>query len=48
LTPATLTHAPVRYAQVFLRMTDGKEQREWPAWVGFTPAKIQSPLLGLA
>jgi hypothetical protein len=44
----TLTHAPVRYAQVFLRMTDGKEQREWPAWVGFTPAKIQSPLLGLA
>jgi hypothetical protein len=29
-------------------MTDGKEQREWPAWVGFTPAKLQSPLLGFA
>ncbi len=48
LTTATLTNASVRYAQVILRMTDGKEQREWPAWVGFTPAKLQSPLLGFA
>jgi hypothetical protein len=48
LTTATLTNAPIRYAQVILRMTDGKEQREWPAWVGFTPAKLQSPLLGFA
>jgi hypothetical protein len=48
LTTATLTNAPVRYAQVLLRLTDGKEQREWPAWVGFTPAKLQSPLLGFA
>jgi hypothetical protein len=47
-TTATLTNALVRYAQVTLRMTDGKEQREWPAWVGFTPAKLQSPLLGFA
>jgi hypothetical protein len=48
LTTATLANAPVRYAQVLLRMTDGKEQREWPAWVGFTPAKLLSPLLGFA
>ena len=47
-TTATLTNAPVRYAQVTLRLTDGKEQREWPAWVGFTPGKLQSPLLGFA
>jgi hypothetical protein len=47
-TTATLTNAPVRYAQVTLRLTDGKEQRQWPAWVGFTPAKLQSPLLGFA
>ncbi len=47
-TTATLTDAAVRYAQVSLRLTDGKEQREWPAWVGFTPAKLLSPLLGFA
>jgi hypothetical protein len=48
LTTATLTNAPVRYAQVSLRVTDGKERREWPAWIGFTPAKLLSPLLGFA
>jgi hypothetical protein len=48
LTTATLTNAPVRYAQVLLRMTDGKERREWPAWVGFTRVPLQSPLLGFA
>lgn len=48
LTTATLANSPVRYAQVTLRVTDGKEHREWPAWVGFTPAKLQSPLLGFA
>jgi hypothetical protein len=48
LTTATLTNAPLRYAQVLLRVTDGQEQREWLAWVGFTPAKLQSPLLGFA
>jgi predicted aspartyl protease len=47
-TTATLANAPVRYAQVTLRVTDGKEQREWPAWVGFTPARLHSPLLGFA
>lgn len=48
LTTATGSNAPVRYSQVRLRLTDGKEQLEWPAWVGFTPAKLQSPLLGFA
>jgi predicted aspartyl protease len=48
LTTATLTNATVLYAQVLLRMTDGREQREWPAWVGFTPVQLQSPLLGFA
>lgn len=48
LTTANLMNAPVRYAQVILRLADGKERREWPAWVGFTPAKLQSPLLGFA
>jgi hypothetical protein len=43
-----LTNAPVRYAQVSLRVTDGRERREWAAWAGFTPAKLLSPLLGFA
>ncbi len=47
-TTATLGNAPLRYAQLRLRITDGIEQREWPAWVGFTPAKLQQPLLGFA
>jgi predicted aspartyl protease len=47
-TTATLTPAPFRYALVRLRITDGKEQREWPAWVAFTPAKLHLPLLGFA
>ena len=47
-TTATLAHVPLRYAQLSLRITDGKEQREWPAWVGFTSAKLHQPLLGFA
>ena len=39
---------PLRYAQVHLRLTDGVEQREWSAWVGFTPARIPYPMLGFA
>ena len=45
---ATLRSYPVRYAQVLLHITDGVEQREWPAWVGFTPAPLNHPLLGFA
>jgi hypothetical protein len=38
----------VRYALVTLRLTDGIEYREWPAWVGFTVAVMKQPLLGFA
>ncbi len=39
---------PVRYAQATLRITDGVEQREWTAWVAFTSARMNRPLLGFA
>jgi len=45
---ANLGRIPVRYTQVHLRITDGVERREWPAWVGFTPAPLNQPLLGFA
>lgn len=45
---ATLKSHPIRYSQVVLRITDGVERREWPAWVGFTPAPLNQPLLGFA
>lgn len=38
----------VRYATVKLRLTDGVEFREWPAIVGFTPARLVYPALGFA
>jgi hypothetical protein len=38
----------VRYAAVELRLTDGREFRTWPAWVGFTAAHLKQPLLGFA
>jgi predicted aspartyl protease len=39
---------PVRYAEVQLRLTDGRELREWTAWVGFTSIGLRWPLLGFA
>ncbi|MFO0847241.1 MAG: aspartyl protease family protein [Gemmataceae bacterium] len=36
-----MTPYPLRYAQVTLRLTDGIEYREWPAWVAFTPARLR-------
>ena len=39
---------PVRYVEVPLRISDGKESREWLAWVGFTPLPLTRPLLGFA
>jgi hypothetical protein len=39
---------PVRYAEVTLRIADIGELREWKAWVGFTPARLNRPLLGFA
>lgn len=37
-----------RYAQVALRISQGTEQREWTAWVGFTAAPLPFPVLGFA
>ncbi len=42
------TPVPLRYAEVKLRLTDGKELREWPATVGFTTAHLRLPVLGFA
>jgi hypothetical protein len=39
---------PLRYAEIALRLTDGKEQREWRAWVGFTPVRLPIPMIGFA
>jgi hypothetical protein len=39
---------PLRYAQVNLRVADSQEQREWLAWVGFTPVSLRQPSLGFA
>ncbi len=39
---------PIRYAQVNLRISDGRECCEWPAWVGFTAVLLRRPLLGFA
>jgi hypothetical protein len=38
----------LRYAEVVLRISDGREHREWPARVGFTSAALQRPLFGFA
>ncbi len=46
-TTADLTQVTVRYTQATLRLTDGKERREWPTWVGFSSA-IHRPLFGFA
>ncbi len=39
---------PVRYAEVTLRITDGRERREWVGWVGFPSARMNRPLLAFA
>jgi hypothetical protein len=43
-----LVPVPVRYAETTFRITDGREQREWRGWVGFTNAALKRPLLGFA
>jgi hypothetical protein len=43
-----LAAAPIRYAEVTLRVTDGREFREWRARVGFTSAPLKRALLGFA
>jgi hypothetical protein len=47
-TVANLGLVPLRYADVTLRLTDGFEQHEWPATVGFTSAPLTHPSLGFA
>lgn len=39
---------PLRYAEVTLRITDGREFRKWLGWVGFTAVNLGRPLLGFA
>jgi predicted aspartyl protease len=43
-----LVAATVYFAEVKLRITDGREQREWTARVGFTTAPLKRALLGIA
>ena len=43
-----LVAATVYLAEVQLRITDGREQREWTARVGFTTAPLKRALLGIA
>jgi hypothetical protein len=43
-----LVAARIRYAEVSLRLTDGREFREWPAREAFTAAALRWPQLGYA
>ena len=43
-----LVTAQIRYAEVDLRVTDGREFRQWRAWIGFTSTPLKQPLLGFA
>ena len=43
-----LPSVQVCFAEVVLRVTDQREQYEWRAWVGFTPAPLRHALLGFA
>lgn len=38
----------LRYAQATLRLTDGREFREWQGWVGFTATPLSLSVLGFA
>jgi hypothetical protein len=38
----------LRYATVTLRLTDGLQEHEWAAIVGFTSARLAYPVLGIA
>jgi hypothetical protein len=40
--------ALLRYAEVVLRLSDGREHREWITRVGFTSAPLRNPLFGFA
>ncbi len=47
-TVATAGTVALRYADVTLRLTDGREWCEWQAIVGFTAAPLVYPMLGFA
>src|SRR5438034_157404 len=47
-TVAGIGIVPLVYGDVKLRLTDGREQREWNAMVGFTKARLIYPTLGFA
>jgi hypothetical protein len=36
----------VQFVRIQLRLSNGQEFREWPAWVGFTSSKMRFPVLG--
>lgn len=38
----------VRYVKTVLRLSDGREHRQWLAWAGFTAATMIHPVLGFA
>ena len=38
----------LRYTNVSVQITDGKELRLWNAWVGFTTTRLIYPILGFA
>ena len=40
--------ATIWYSQVTLSIADQQEKRQWPAWVGFTSARLRNALLGYA
>jgi len=43
-----LVGSVLRYAEVSIQITDGKELRQWNAWVGFTTTRLIYPILGFA
>jgi hypothetical protein len=47
-TGAGMAGIALRYAEIRLRLTDGRELREWPAWVAFTSVPLPYPVLGFA
>jgi hypothetical protein len=38
----------LRYAEVVLQLSDGRDRRQWTSWVAFAPLKLPRALLGFA
>jgi len=43
-----LVGSVLRYAEVSMQITDGKELHVWNAWIGFTATRLVYPILGFA